>query len=281
MRPFKSKIDTNLYAGTNLPHGNYQLHSRFTHVLNFSNDTNQLVFLTNKIENLAANGIFVQGIDFETIDYLNISEMCIEIGDHRIDRSLFATYDSTFLYNGICTGEFESLFENLVGFYPALFPEKSLAFLLEASRESFFASGFDFHFKEYAKKGANKILNGDVIAGVKIIKGTGTGLTPAGDDFIAGMLWGLHYLEIVYQKDVQQLRQDIVEASKSKNLLVNSFLEQARSGHYFFSLKNLLHLSIQKSDISTALQSLLSMGATSGGDLLSGYIFTIKHKIGL
>ncbi len=268
-------------AGSNLPFGNYKLHSRFTQVLNFVNDKNHLVFLTNKIENLAANGIFVHGIDFETIDSLSISDLCIKTGDYRIDRSLFETYDSTFLYDGVHRGKFEQLFTNLVRNYPHLFPEKSLAFLLEPSRECFFSSGFDFHFMENAKKGAQKILNGEVLEGVKAIKGTGTGLTPAGDDFIAGMLWGVHYLQMVYKRDLQPLRQSVFDATTGNNILVHSFLEQAKNGRYFFSLKKLLHLSIQKTDITNALQSLLSMGATSGGDLLSGYIFTIKHKPGL
>ena len=69
------------------------------------------------------------------------------------------------------------------------------------------------------------------------MRGTGYGLTPSGDDFIAGFLLGTFFNEYRYRKDFSGLREKIFQAATGNNVLTNSFLLNAKSGNYFFPLK--------------------------------------------
>jgi hypothetical protein len=267
--------------GDQLPVGHFTIHSRFNRVVNFINSSNQIVFVTNVIENLAFNGVFIKNVDILQVESIAIENDSIIINSQPFARSGLEVYNSLFEYKNVESYKFENRILNLIETQPELFSEKSLAFLIIPEREKYFSSGFDLHFMLNSKKGAELIGNGDIIGGVKILKGTGYGLTPAGDDFIAGMLWGLHYLTECYGVDLSKLRNEIFDASKGKNELVNSFLLQAKLGRYFYSFKNFLSLSVHNLSGYESLKELLSIGATSGADMLSGYIFTIKHKVGL
>lgn len=273
--------DGDIIIGDQLPVSHYSIHSRFNRVVNFINSSNQIVFVTNVIENLALNGVFIKNVDISQVESIAIENDSIIINNKPFARSGFEVYYSLFEYKNVETNKFENRILKLVETQPELFSEKSLAFLIIPEREKYFLSGFDLHFMLNSKKGAELIEKGDIIGGVKILKGTGYGLTPAGDDFIAGMLWGLHYLGECYGVDFSKLRNEIFDASKSKNELVNSFLLQAKLGRYFYSFKNFLSLSVHNLSGYESLKELLSIGATSGADMLSGYIFTIKHKVGL
>lgn len=270
-----------IIIGDQLPIGHFTILSRFNRVINFINSSNQIVFVTNVIGNLALNGVFIKNVDISQVESIAIDSDTIIINNKPFARSVLEVYDSLFEYQNAETISFENQILKLVETQPELFPEKSLAFLLIPEREKYFSSGFDLHFMLNSKKGAELIGNGDTIGGVKILKGTGYGLTPAGDDFIAGMLWGLHYLGLCYGTDFSKLRNEIFDAAKGKNELVNSFLLQAKLGRYFNAFKNFLYLSVHNLSSNESLKELLSIGATSGADMLSGYIFTVKHKVGL
>jgi hypothetical protein len=272
---------TNFFIGNCLPLGSYNVHSRFKSVVNFINQSDQLVFVTSNFNNISSNGVFINSINFEEIDTITIEKDYISINQHQFSRSLFTEYNSSFTYDGVIQDIFESQLNQLVTCQSGLLPEKSLTFLLIPEREKFFVSGFDYHFMLNAKESAAAIINGDLVGGINKIKGTGYGLTPAGDDFIAGILFGLHYIEKNYSVDLNSLRDNIYRNSLGQNLLVNSFILNAKLGRYFWSFKNLLSLLVQNLNYVDALKALLSFGATSGADLLMGYIFCIKHKIGI
>ncbi len=270
----------NILIGDQLPIGKFKVHSCFKRVANLINFNSEIVFISNSIDVLSSNGIYIRNIDVSTIETLEISEDSILINEQKYNLSSLDVYNSELNYDTVNLIEFECRVLNIVEQSLCLFPEKSLIFIIVPEREKHFSTGFDHHFALNAKKGAELIVKGDIIGGVKILKGTGYGLTPSGDDFIAGMLWGLHYIQAVYGFNLVHLRNEIYNASISKNLITNSFLNQALKGRYFWSFKNLVSLTVQNKDTYDALKEVTSLGASSGGDLLSGYIFTITHKLG-
>ncbi|MDZ4203339.1 MAG: DUF2877 domain-containing protein, partial [Bacteroidales bacterium] len=164
--------------------------------------------------------------------------------------------------------------------YLHLFPTLSLIAVLEPENEQYFQSSFEKHFLSNAKNSSEKIKCGEIISGVRMIKGTGFGLTPSGDDFIAGILFGTFFTETKYNTDLSWLRSEIVEMTESSNQLTNSFIRNASVGYFYHALKNLLHLSPQNFDFENRLTAVLSIGETSGADLLAGFIFSIKNNIG-
>lgn len=76
---------------------------------------------------------------------------------------------------------------------------------------------------------------------------------------------------------------DIYQAAVGKNELVNTSLYFAKEGKYFSRLKKSVILLSGENDgnIDQALKLFFSMGATSGADLLTGYLFSINHSIGI
>ena len=270
-------------AGDDLPSGTFVLHSRFNNVVNFINGQNQLAYVTTKEDILASNAIFVPGVKLRTISSMTISSQTITLDNVRLDREKMSIYDSGIHFKDVDFAVFESRLLEIPSLYPELFPEKSLFFLFHKENEKFFTSGFDQQFMLNAKKSCEFILSDEIVKGIKAIRGTGYGLTPSGDDFTAGFLLGLHFNECKYKIDLSELRNEIYHTAIGSNLLTNSFLINAKNRKYFKPLKKILLLlgGEKHSSIKDELEQLLSIGATSGADFFSGYLFPIKHKVGL
>jgi hypothetical protein len=270
-------------AGNSLPLGDFKIHSRFNRVVNFVNETNEIAFITSEINLLAAHGIFFPEQNLKFIINLTITPQEIIINDQKINRSSINKYNSSLNFENINAVKFEENLLQLPMLFSQEFPEKSLLFLLNSQYEANFTSGFDHAFMINALRSKELILSGELIKGVETIKGTGYGLTPSGDDFIAGLLLGMHYNEFKYRKNLYKVKNDIYQAVAGQNLLTSSFLFQAKEANYFRTLKIFLFLLFD-AEISTTkdeLAQLFSLGATSGADLLTGYIFSIKYKIAI
>jgi len=270
-------------SGKALPLGNFIIHSRFNRVVNFVNEANEIAFITTEINLLAAHGIFLPEHDLKLVNSLTITLEEIILDGKTYHRSQISKYDSSLNFEGVDKERFETKLLQIPTVYLELFPAKSLIFLINPQNEGYFTSGFDRGFMMNALKSKELILSGELIKGIETIKGTGYGLTPSGDDFIAGLLLGMHYNEFKYKLNLSQTKNDIYQAVAGQNLLTSSFLLQAKEANYFITLKKFLIL-LPDSGISTTkseLIQLLSLGATSGADLFTGYIFSIKYKIGI
>ncbi len=269
-----------IILGDFLPQGQYAVHSTFKNVCNFINANNELVFITNIKKNISANSIYIDNENIEQFRSVNISENAIFLNDINIlPHAEF--YNSRLNYSEIDILLFEKNLENIPINYSEMFAPESMLFILLPDKRSFFKSGFDLHFMNNSLKACELLKSGEVETAAKMLKGTGKGLTPSGDDFIAGMLFALHYNEFKYQNNLADLRNKIYNISIGNNLLTNSFLLNAKNGNCFYLLKNFVYLTPQLEIFSEKLKELLGLGATSGADLLSGYIFSIKNKIGI
>jgi len=115
----------------------------------------------------------------------------------------------------------------------------SLAFLINPEFEDAFETRFEKAFIKHIKLAWAKIYKGDLIDGVKKIKGSGVGLTPSGDDFITGMLYALFLLEKIDKKSRSKQRNEIYDASKSNNNISRNMIFHASKGLYFKQFKDL------------------------------------------
>lgn len=269
--------------GDDFPVGKFHLHSTYRTVINFVNDQNRVGYITTNTELLAANALYVPGINLNTMDSLTVSDPIIQIGNLNADRSKMNIYESGLSFENVDFTQFEKDLVDLPVRFADLFPEKCLCFLIVPGRENFFTSSFDLHFMENAKRSADIISAGEIERGVKMIRGTGYGLTPSGDDFIAGLLLGIQANATRFRSDFSDLQTRIYKIAAGENLVTNSFLRNACNGKYFSPLKKILILLSDGnySQVGIALKSLLSIGSTSGADLLTGYMFSIKHKTGI
>jgi hypothetical protein len=97
-------------------------------------------------------------------------------------------------------------------------------------------SGFERAFAEQVKRSVNQIFHGDRLNGVRSLSGCGIGLTPSGDDFIAGLLIGLNLRGEGFRGLVNQ----VFAAAQTKNIFSSSFLDLARQGLLFGRMKDLI-----------------------------------------
>jgi hypothetical protein len=95
-------------------------------------------------------------------------------------------------------------------------------------------------------------------SGATLVRGSGSGLTPSGDDFLCGLLLAMR----IHRKwGIQRLHY----ASKGGNAISNAFLDMAAQGRVHRGLQ----LFLRQPSIG-GLRDILAFGHTSGADLLCG-----------
>ena len=109
--------------------------------------------------------------------------------------------------------------------------------------------------------------------GAAQLAGLGGGLTPAGDDFLTGvMLWAW----LAHPSPRSQCRLLVKAAAPRTTTLSAAFLQAAARGECGVAWHVLLAALSEGGDaeLATAVQDVLSHGATSGADALAGFLWT-------
>ena len=186
-------------------------------------------------------------------------------------------YNSTLDLQPCAPPRFQHNLCALGGFLQAAAPAKSLAFLLDAERRRQFRAGFERAFADQITRGVHQVFHGHLLPGIRQLKGCGLGLTPAGDDFIAGLLIGLHLLEKLGGDNAQPTANAVFRAARGDNIFSNTFLDLARRGLMFGRMKDLLLALVSGSEgsVRRAARKLFAIGETSGADLATGLFMQI------
>lgn len=267
--------------GDRIFQGKFFLHSKFKRVTNFSNGNSVISIVTEEIGKGPVN-IVVKGIDVANINNFYMGKNFISIDFEKFPFNNQKLYNSKIKFRKIDSSKLE---KNLIYFEKALLdlsPPKSLTFLIDRGREKNFKTSFEKNLLKRTKEGIYNIFNNKLISGIKKVKGIGFGLTPSGDDFIAGFLIALNVIDNIYNYDVKykELRETIYRIAKSENLLSNSFLSLSKDGFLFDRIKKLIISILNESEqkIFNRTKNLLSIGDTSGSDLGVGFLLTIKKR---
>lgn len=116
--------------------------------------------------------------------------------------------------------------------------------------------------------------------------GLGPGLTPAGDDYLIGLMWGLRawpYLLEGSGLGVEEVCKHIWEAVKGRTTLLSAaFLRIAREGLPNEAWEDLL-VEVSDGDgagMRKAVQRALDCGAMSGADALAGFLSPFVYSFG-
>lgn len=170
----------------------------------------------------------------------------------------------------LAQAEFELRLESAFRLFQQRLPAQCIASLLKIEVSS--PASFDAALGTLYRKGVQNFGQGDFSGGVSCFKGRGFGLTPGGDDFLAGFMLGLAYRQIRQKKSLSEIMDMLFYESLSENLLSNTFLTQAyrllpdRDWAEF-----LLALESQTTNLPQYLARICAIGATSGYDTLSGF----------
>lgn len=112
---------------------------------------------------------------------------------------------------------------------------------------------------------------GQVGAGVRLLAGLGSGLTPAGDDFLVGVLLALRIAN--FRREAEIAAEILDQALPRTGALSGAWLRAAARGEASWPWHELV-LALAGGDrhrISAAILSILQTGHTSGADALAGF----------
>jgi len=122
-------------------------------------------------------------------------------------------------------------------------------------------------------------LTGDAAAlrqGIALLLGLGPGLTPAGDDFVLGVLASAFFSQSPKRMHLKRI---VREQAAATTLLSRTWLLHATAGR-FDARWHALHTAMQTASpqaICQAAKALLNVGASSGPQALAGFLFLEQH----
>ncbi len=223
---------------------------------------------------------------FETTDYAYLRGSIVWAGEQASTdhpRNAFATWQpETFTFNVnklregalICKSLFNSnhqLEKNTKGLMLWL-KGKAMPFPLNLSEARFDA--------------INQALIGNDLdaftsAALRVL-GLGHGLTPSGDDFVGGMMFALtHAPRQAWVKDLPMIKTHIRNsAATSTNVISAALLDDMMAGKSYSALHDVLLAlhSNNKTNIVSACEKLLNVGASSGADMLAGLLLALTTQ---
>lgn len=124
-------------------------------------------------------------------------------------------------------------------------------------------------------------LHAFTTAALRVI-GLGNGLTPSGDDFIGGIFFALaHSPRQAWVKRLPAAKMQIHNAAKkSTNVISAALLDDLMAGCSYSTLHDVLIALNSKNsvEIERSCQKLLTIGASSGADMLAGLLLALTTQ---
>ena len=265
-----------LNFGNCIKNGEYKLHSKFESVHNYANDQ-EIVSLVSVEVGRGPNNVVLSNLSNIAEQTLVISNSTLSIGN----TALYIESVEPQLKEDICINNVNILLSRikiLLDDFSNKISPQSLGFLLFPNNEIFFKTNFEKAFLEHVKQAVQNITLEKLPAITKNMKGAGFGLTPSGDDFNCGILYALNYLNEIMSSDFSEIIEECYTNSIGNNVISNTFLKYAYSNQYYENFYGLLKAlkHNKKNNISHYVSKIIGSGHTSGSDMLTGFILTLK-----
>jgi hypothetical protein len=270
--------------GDQIDEGVYPFHSRFHRAVNFTHRDHLISVVDEEVGpgplNVVVRDLHVEPVCHQTAP-LTVGANTVVFENHRLPFTDSDRYRSTVAVDGWNPDLWRRNLSTLGDQLRTMSSPKSLAFLLDVERTRNFRSGFERAFVDQITRGVRQIMNGDLLAGIRSVKGCGLGLTPSGDDFIAGLLIGLNLLQQLRGRDYRKTANAVFRTAKAGNVFSNSFLDLARRGRLFGRMKDLILALIYDGDevVRESTRKLMAIGGSSGADLGTGFFMTVHGEV--
>ena len=270
--------------GDQVEEGTYPFHSRFHRVVNFRHG-NILISVVNEEIGPGPRNIVVRDLDAgpacNRVAPLEVGARMIAFNNCRFQFTDNHYYHSTVALDTCNPRRFHHNLSVFGDHLRTMSSPKSLSFLLDDKRTGNFRPGFERAFVGQIRRGVCQVMDGDLLRGVRHLKGCGLGLTPSGDDFIAGLLIGLNLLQQLRGRDYRKTADAVFRAAKGRNIFSNSFLDLARRGLLFGRMKDVILALVRDSEqaVRKSTEKLLAIGGSSGADLGTGFFMTVRGEI--
>lgn len=269
-----------LILGDGLKNGNYKLYASFRRVDNFINTSGDLIALSSDASISAANSLIINKFAPAGFEELSIQNKRVLLDGKPTHTDSSIIYRSDIILDGVSCIRIIQQTKTFVYTNAHSFPSGSLLNLLtRPSGNKSDTPGFEKMLHAELEKAFSRFSE-EFLNTLKAFRGKGGGLTPAGDDFIAGVLYGIHCLEATTGQNHSKIKQQVYELAKGDNIFSNTMLTMAQSGQFFKRLKDFLHAWLQcgQRETGDAFRQLLLTGQTSGADLIAGFFSLFLHQ---
>ncbi len=265
--------------GDLLSPGLYVLHSKFRNIDNFINAHKEIISLSGDLVFLSPSGIILSDYLSGSINSVLIKKDRIILDRQELSLNAELAYQSHFDYRYYGMNDIQNRVSGFLQTFATAFPQRSLIFLLSSNNAQENCSVFDAVFKNYMTDAFTYFQN-NLLVCVDKMKSRGYGLTPSGDDFNTGVLYGLNMLAFYDNKDYNKIRNAVLHSALSDNIYSNTLLRWAYQGRYFKRLKDFVTvlLSYPLPEVKPVFDALISVGATSGADMLCGFMSVILKR---
>ena len=267
--------------GGGIEPGHYALHSRFEHAVNLA-DGEHLVTVVDPAVGSGPLHLVVSGIDLNRVQSLDVDTRSVTLAETRLPVDPAMRYDPELPLAGADAGLLAWNAELGAALLVQVAPQRSLAFLLDPARRVEFRPGFEEAVAARVESGIDRVFGGDVAGGVALIKGVGFGLTPSGDDFVAGLVLGIRVLAAVAGEDHDTTVAEILRIARGGNMLANSLLDLAAAGRVPQPMHEFTAALLAGGDdeVETAVRRVVAVGHTSGADFATGLVMTVRAGTG-
>lgn len=155
-----------------------------------------------------------------------------------------------------------------------LAPPLSLPALLRSAQPS---GTFSAHLASSLKDALRLFRQDDYQNAVNCLKGKGFGSTPSGNDFLAGFLLALAWLDQSPKNRLSKIADLILYQSLGTDPLSDAFVRRSRALKPDADWVELLLAFRGGADPLPALRRVLSHGSTSGADALAGFFTALRQ----
>ena len=259
-------------VGDRVGPGNWAFHSRFPRSINFLRGA-ELVSAVLPDVGAGPHAVVMEALPGGETPELVMGEGWLSLAGCRFEFAPEDVYDSRPDWGVPDAGRLAAGLGSLNAFLPAHAPAGSLARLADGGPREVPPSTFDRELTARFAQGRSLLLGDEPAAGARLLHGAGRGLTPAGDDFLAGVLHGWRLREAWWGEPLGAgVEAAYAECASGDNPFSAAFLREARDGRVFERLERLVRALLGGSPaaVETAAVGLFAVGATSGADLAAG-----------
>ncbi|HTY09076.1 MAG TPA: DUF2877 domain-containing protein [Candidatus Edwardsbacteria bacterium] len=260
--------------------GSYRLHSRFSHAINFIDGNALIAVVDGSVGAGPVNIVAADLAEWEFVD-LEIGNGGIRAAGQELPLRDAPIYDSSLrVPDAVDPFLLKANLATLRNHLTRTATADSLAFLLGENPVAPLTRDFDNALRLRYVEAAELVKQGRTGEAVARVKGLGRGLTPSGDDFVAGLLFALHLRGRMFGEPVRQQVEGILVAAQSGNPFSRALLDCAAQGRAFERLKHLV-ASLFAADtglIEACAKRLAAVGATSGADIATGLVFGLAQR---
>jgi hypothetical protein len=262
--------------GDRLVSGKYELHSRSKHAANFIFN-GAMACCVDEYVGPGPFSVVITGAPIDSIHSLAVEKKRVTINGNLLNFDRAGRYCSRIESPPQVSRD--KLKENLKYFsdhLKQLSCPLSLLFLINPAKESEFATDFGIEYIRRFRNGLELFFGENSLEGVQRLRGLGFGLTPSGDDFLAGAMAAIQMSQSVLKTNNSERLNLIYQQTRGDNPLVNAFLENAKEGAYIKRFRDII-IAVYRGnllDIKQHTQRLLEAGKTSGVDWAVGFYIT-------